>query len=240
MKIAFISDIHGNAVALEAVLADIKTQEVDKIFVLGDICFRGPEPKRSLQLIQQLHTDVVKGNADEWVVRGIQKGEVPDQAFAMMAKEREWIKAKLSEEDIAYLDSLPQDVTFSVNDSISIHAFHATPNSLFDAVLPDAADDTLKEMFMQNSDASVYVYGHIHKSYVRYIEGIIVINIGSVGLPFDGVAMASYGLLEIHEQKVQVAIRRVGYDREKVISLYQTSDYPNGEMMSKIIKTGSQ
>lgn len=64
MKIAFISDIHGNAVALESVLEDIDKKNVDRIIVLGDICFRGPEPKRSLDLVRSLDTYVIKGNAD--------------------------------------------------------------------------------------------------------------------------------------------------------------------------------
>ena len=81
MKLAFISDIHGNATALDAVLQDIKNKNVDKVYVLGDICYRGLEPQRSLELVQSLHTDVIKGNADEWVVRGVQQGEVPDPAW---------------------------------------------------------------------------------------------------------------------------------------------------------------
>ena len=76
MKIAFISDIHGNAVALDAVLNDIEKKKVDKIYVLGDISYRGPEPKRALELVRSLNTDVIKGNADEWVVRGVREGEV--------------------------------------------------------------------------------------------------------------------------------------------------------------------
>ena len=74
MRYAFISDIHGNAVALEAVLKDIEVKQADKIIVLGDVAYRGPEPKKSVELIQSLETDVIKGNADEWIVRGVREG----------------------------------------------------------------------------------------------------------------------------------------------------------------------
>ena len=69
MRIAFISDIHGNANALDAVLGDIQNRNVEKVYCLGDIAYRGPEPQRSVDLIQSLDTFVIKGNADEWVVR---------------------------------------------------------------------------------------------------------------------------------------------------------------------------
>ena len=74
MKMAFISDIHGNANALDAVLEDIKNRQVEKVYCLGDIAYRGPEPQRSVELIRSLDTFVIKGNADEWVVRGVQAG----------------------------------------------------------------------------------------------------------------------------------------------------------------------
>src|SRR5690606_39926340 len=69
LPISFIADIHGNGVALDAVLEDIERQKVDRIAVLGDIAFRGPEPKRVLERVRSLSADVIKGNADEWTVR---------------------------------------------------------------------------------------------------------------------------------------------------------------------------
>ncbi|GAA5346504.1 metallophosphoesterase family protein [Planifilum fimeticola] len=70
MRVAFIADIHGNGVALDAVLEDIEKRKVDRIAVLGDIAFRGPEPKRVLERVRSLPADVIKGNADEWTARG--------------------------------------------------------------------------------------------------------------------------------------------------------------------------
>jgi predicted phosphodiesterase len=96
MKLAFISDIHGNSEALKAVLKNIESRDVDKIVVLGDLCFRGPRPKESLDLIRGLETVVIKGNADEWVVRGIRKGEVKNEAYEIMTIEREWTVAQLA------------------------------------------------------------------------------------------------------------------------------------------------
>src|SRR5690625_7300114 len=128
MKLAFISDVHGNAMALDAVLEDIKKREIDQIIVLGDICYRGPEPKRSLDLIRALETDVIKGNADEWIVRGIKKGEVPEQDLQIMNEEREWTVSALDKSSINYLRDLPTELNLTFG-RMKLHAFHATQNS---------------------------------------------------------------------------------------------------------------
>jgi len=238
MKIAFISDIHGNAVALEAVLQDIKKKEIDKVYVLGDICYRGPEPEKSLSLVRHLHTKVIKGNADEWVVRGVNEGEVAAQALEMMNKERDWTFERLQSGDIDYLNTLPHSLAIEEN-AVKIHAFHATPSSLFDIVSPEAKEEDIKDKLMSKVDSHIYVYGHIHKPYIRYINGRVVMNIGSTGLPFDGLTKASYGLLKINESGISTSIELVDYDVEKVIKQYQDSGYPNAEMMINILRNAS-
>jgi putative phosphoesterase len=235
MKLAFISDIHGNAVALEAVLEDVSKKQVDKVYVLGDICYRGPEPKRSLDLIRSLHTEVIKGNADEWVVRGVRQGEVPDKILQLMNTERDWIVSQLDQADIEYLDSLPTEINSTV-EGISFHAFHATPNSLFDIIPPNADDETLQSKMMSTVEANLYVYAHIHKPYIRYLDGKVIMNIGSVGLPFDGMNKASYGIVEIQEVGFRTSIERVSFDIEKVIQQYQEKDYPNADMMTQVLR----
>ncbi|MDN4526713.1 metallophosphoesterase family protein [Fictibacillus fluitans] len=237
MKIAFISDIHGNAVALETVLQDVKGKSVDQVVVLGDLCFRGPEPKRSLELVQALNTKVIKGNADEWVVRGIGEGEVPSHVMDMMEKERLWCYERLNPEDIAYLQELPSDLTLN-SGPIRVHAFHATPDSLFEVVTPAESEPVLKEKMM-GKQAEFYVYGHIHKAYVKYLAGKCLANTGSVGLPFDGVPRASYLLLEVNETSYHTSIVRVRYDMEQVIRQYKEHDYPNAEIMINVLKNAS-
>ena len=233
MKIAFISDIHGNAVALEAVLKDIEKKQVDTIYVLGDICYRGPEPKRSLQLVQSLNVNVIKGNADEWIVRGVKKGEVPDKVLDTMNAEREWIVSQLDQRDIAYLAELPTALHFEAA-GLTINAFHATPDSLFEVVLPEETDVDIHSKLMLSTDSDVYIYAHIHKPYIRYINGKVMMNIGSVGLPFDGIRKSSYAIIEIEDKRFSTSIERVEYDFEKVINQYEELNYPNQSMVNVI------
>ncbi|MCM3585498.1 metallophosphatase family protein [Mesobacillus maritimus] len=237
MKIAFISDIHGNANALDAVLGDIKERIVDKVYVLGDICYRGPEPQRALDLVRSLNTEVIKGNADEWVVRGINRGEVPDQALEMMNKERDWIYSKLNKESIDYLDKLPTELNIEI-EGVKVHAFHATPDSLFEVVLPDAEAETLTSKMMKK-EADLYIYAHIHRPYIRYMDGKCIMNIGSVGLPFDGLKKASYAIVDIQEGLLQTSIVRVAYDVDQTIQQFSNSDYPNRKQLMKILNSAS-
>lgn len=237
MRIAFLSDIHGNATALEAVLNDIKEQEVDKICVLGDLCFRGPEPKRSLDLIRSLGAHVVKGHADEWLTRGIEKGEVPDEAADILEEERQWTLQRLDDDDLNYLKNLPTEIVLEDGLDLIIHAFHATPDSLFTSVLPDDTDQ-IEDKIMQLDHADMYVYGHIHHPYIRTLHGKNVINTGSVGMSFDGHTLASYVIVDVHDGRHRIHLNRVPYHREHVVELYKQGRYPNTEEMGKVVFYG--
>ncbi|MBW7454965.1 metallophosphoesterase family protein [Paenibacillus sepulcri] len=238
MRAAFISDIHGNSVALQAVLEDIRKKAIDQIYVLGDLCYRGPDPKGSLALVQSLHTRVIKGNADEWVVRGVLPGEVPDKVIDMMNTERDWTVSRLDQQDIGYLNGLPTRLHLDM-EGVSVSAFHATPDSLFDVVLPGGEDELLEEKLMSGADADIFIYAHIHKPYIRYIKGRVLMNIGSVGLPFDGMKKASYAIVEAVQGSISCSIERVDFDIEEVIRQYGEGQYPNAEMMARILRIAS-
>jgi putative phosphoesterase len=235
MRLAFISDIHGNSVALEAVLEDIEKKSVDEIYVLGDLCYRGPDPKACLDRVRALDTKVIKGNADEWVVRGVGQGEVPDHVLEMMSRERDWTVSRLEQEDIDYLEQLPVELHLTV-EGVKIHAFHATPDSLFEIVMPGADDGTLKEKLMSAADVDVYICAHIHKPFIRYFEGKTLLNIGSVGLPFDGMTKSSYAIVEVSAGRISTSIERVPFDSEEVIRRYEEGQYPNTEMMARVLR----
>ena len=238
MRIAFISDIHGNANALDAVLKDIQNRQVERVYVLGDIAYRGPEPQRSVDLVRSLDTFVIKGNADEWVVRGVEQGEVPDHVLEMMRLERDWIYSQMDQESIQYLNDLPTELKLEA-EGVHIHAYHATPDNLFDIVLPHESEELIRTKMMVK-DADLYVYAHIHRPFIRYINGKCIINLGSVGLPFDGLPKASYALIDIHEGSFQTSIVRVDYDIQKTIQQFEESDYPNKEKLIQVLKTAKQ
>ncbi len=226
MKLAVLADIHGNASALEAVLADAEAQGATDYLVLGDLCYRGPKPKESLELIRKLHAKVIKGNADAWAVRGVKEGEVPDSALQMMQTEQTFTASCLSEEDIQYLDSLPTTLEIPLTNKRQMFAFHATPESIFDVVSQEASNQTFEAWTKENPRAEFLTYGHIHVSHFRHIDGRKIFNPGSIGLPFDGDPRASYVILKREENDINLDFRRVSYDINKAVKDLEESGYP--------------
>jgi putative phosphoesterase len=150
---------------------------------------------------------------------------------------REWTFSQLDVDSIDYLKNLPTELNLEY-EKVKIHAYHATPDSLFEVVLPYESDQVLEEKMMRD-EADIYIYGHTHKPYIRYMNGKCIINIGSVGLTFDGLAKSSYAILDIEENSFQTSLVRVNYDVNKVIRQFRQfreSNYPNSEQMIKVLK----
>lgn len=240
MKTALISDIHGNAVALDAVLKDIEARGVDQIAVLGDLCFRGPEPKRALEMVRRLVQEkgahVIKGNVDEWTVRPVREGEVPAHFLPLLNREREWCLSQLGQEDVDWLSALPHELRLQVGEQLELYACHATPDSLFDVLWPDAPDQEIAGRLLREEPAQLFAYGHIHHPYTRFVQGKAVLNTGSVGLPFDGVPQASYILVESKGSAYQAGVVRVPFDVEETVRLYEQHDYPEAELMARVLR----
>jgi putative phosphoesterase len=220
MRIAIVSDIHGNVTALEAVIGDLKTTAPDVVLHGGDLAHAGARPAEAVDRIRELVWPGVRGNTDEmlWApeeLRGF-AARVP-QLRNLMAAIEEMIPttcAWLGEERIAWLKTMPL-----VQRVESVALVHASPNDLWRAPLPDATDAELTETYSE-LQAPVVVYGHIHRSYVRELPGMTVANAGSVNLSYDGDARASY--LIVDENKA--TIRRVEYDLEREIELLRARD----------------
>lgn len=239
MRIALFADIHGNAHALEAVLEDIEKQRADKIIVLGDLVFKGPLPEQCVKMIQQLNTDVIQGNIDEMVgLNHIQEGfaQSPEHEAALR-KEMDWTRARLSEEEIEYLVRLPFEYEEEFMPGHYIFCVHANPHNLLDIVLPGSEEKAHLSMFRQ-TEASIVAYGHIHQPYVRFIDGKVLLNTGSVGLPFDGDPRASYALLEVDEEQLDVSIRRIKYDLDAAADAFKGSGHPFADSVIAAIKAG--
>ena len=241
MKIALISDIHGNAVALDAVLRDIEKMQVDHLMVLGDLAYRGPEPKRVISTLQAIDCTIIGGNADEWVVRGIRDGEVPDASLARMREEREWTVRQLVEEDLDFLAKLPTTHTIWLDEHTSMLLCHATPTNRFPVTLPETPEEELIPLYFARAKSEQHLitaYGHIHLPYIRYINGSVLVNTGSVGMPFDRNPMPSYALVEYTEGHVAVSIRRVRYSTSMAIEALTRVNYPHAEHIAACYTNG--
>ena len=187
MKIAIISDIHGNLEALKSTLEDIKKRNVDKIICLGDIIAKGVHPKECIDIIRKECEIVIQGNCDKhFATIHDNETELPEQE----RKRIKWNQSLISEEDRKYLLDLPYCYEFYMSGSL-VRLFHATPKVNNKAILNVDSIQTKYDMFLPSDNtisdnvADVVIYGHIHHPYMDKIYNKTLINVGSVGNSFD-------------------------------------------------------
>lgn len=230
MRIAIISDIHGNYIALEAVLRDLAEQpSVDQLVIAGDLCLNGPCPREVLQRVQELHCPVIQGNVD---------AEVVTQASGKGEKKRNtatWTREQIGQAGIDYLASLPFSHRISNSNGSDLLIVHANPLNLEDAIFPNASDSTL-EHFLGSLDSKIgaLAFGHLHIAYTRHWRHLLLVDVGSCGIPRDEDHRASCGVLSWQDRHWEAEIRRVAYDVQAVVKQIKTSGMPNPE---KRIKT---
>jgi putative phosphoesterase len=230
MRVAVISDIHGNQIALEAVLADLSRQPaVDHLVIAGDLCLNGPCPRQVLEVLQQLACPVIRGNVDT---------EVVNEAPGKGAKKRStaaWTREQIGKEGIDYLAALPFSHRITNSGGSDLLIVHANPLNLEDAIFPNAPDSDLEHM-LGGTELTVgaLAFGHLHIAYTRRWRHLLLVDVASCGLPRDEDLRAAYGILSWQDDDWEAEIRRVPYDVQAVVKQFKMSGIPNVE---KRIKT---
>ena len=233
MRVAIVSDIHGNRTAFEAVLADLRQTSPDLILHGGDLAHGGANPAEIVDRIRDLGWQGVAGNADEMLFRPESLTEFAGQLprlqpmFSAIEEMAAADREALGEQRLAWLSTLP---------GIQIHApfalVHATPKSLWRAPAPDASDAKLESVYSPLGQP-VAIYAHIHCSYVRSIPDLMVVNTGSVSLSCDGDRRAAYLLLDGRNP----TIRRVEYDVDQELKALAESGLPHSDWTAKMLET---
>lgn len=230
MRIAVISDIHGNQIALEAVLQDLAQQPaVDQVVIAGDLCLNGPCPREVLETVQGLGCPVIQGNVDlEVVNQAPEKGEKKRSTVG-------WTREQIGHKGIDYLASLPFSHTIANPDGSDMLIVHANPLNLEDAIFPNAPDSVLEHFLGGLAlGIGVMVFGHLHIAYTRRWRHLLLVDVASCGLPRDEDLRAAYGILTWQNSLWSAEIRRVVYDVRAVVKQIKTCGMPN---VDKRIKT---
>jgi predicted phosphodiesterase len=234
VRIAIVSDIHGNRTAFEAVLADLRQTSPDLILHGGDLADGGSSPVEIVDRVRELGWPGVVGNTDEMLFRPDSltefAGPLPKlhPMFAAIAEMAAVTREMLGEERLAWLRGLPR---------MQVHApmalVHASPASPWRAPAPEASDGELEAVYTPLGQP-VAIYGHIHRPYLRSVSGMTVANTGSVSMSYDGDRRASYVLLDGSTP----TIRRVEYDVDREIRALAGCGLPHSDWVAKMLDSG--
>ena len=234
MRIAIVSDVHGNLSALEAVLSDLRDTSPDLVLHGGDLADGGARPAAVVDCVIDQGWDGGVGNTDEMLfdagaltefARAANEALLPMfQAIEQMAA---FTRAALGETRIAWMRELPRGRTHEL-----LALVHASPGDLWRAPGRDASDAELDRVYRPLGRKQV-AYGHIHQPFVRKIAELTIANSGSVGLSHDGDARAAYLLLD----EAGPQIRRVEYDLERELKALRESALPHADWVARTLKT---
>jgi len=231
IRIAIISDVHGNLPALETVLSDINDRKIDKIICLGDLAGKGPSSAEVVDLVRNRCDSVVKGNWDYFMTE--------EKADVLL-----WHQNKLGLERLEYLKSLPIYNEFYISGKL-VRLCHASPNDIFHRTYISTDLEERLRLFEPSDEtqqpADVVGYGDIHGAYLDNFDGKTIFNAGSVGNPLD-MPLASYAILEgmygsKSESSFSVSIVRVPYDIELAVEHALITDMPEKELYINELRT---
>jgi putative phosphoesterase len=234
MRVAVVTDIHGNRRALHGVLADLKQIAPDLILHGGDLVFGGTQPGEIIDEIRSLGWLGVLGNTDEllWTdERLTEMSTAHPNLTPLLGRLRELIapmRARIGEERLRWLKTLPAT---HMGDGFAV--VHASPKNLWRAPMANATDEEIQKTYTELG-VPVVIYGHIHVSYVRQLRGMTVANAGSISQSYDGDQRAAYAVID----GGNVTIRRVEYDVESEARDLLQSGLPHAEWLSRILLAG--
>lgn len=237
MKIALISDIHGNGVAFDAVLSALESVDLDGAVCLGDVVQGGAQPKQTLARLRKLDYPTILGNADDLVLTGAAGSEpVTEEQQAVRA----WTLAQLSEADLAFMDSFRPTVDVHLGGGRRLLCFHGSPRSYDEVILPETSQDELVAMLPPDTPAFL-AGGHTHLQQIRRVGASLFINPGTVGLSLDRHSQgddirtdpwAAYAVLTVEPEKSGVEFFRIAYDRAQYANAVLVSGHPAGERLA--------
>jgi predicted phosphodiesterase len=217
VKVAVLSDVHGNSIALAAVLRELEREQPDLIVSGGDLTW-GPLPEETFALASGLNARFVRGNADRAVLENVSSTE-----------REQWMQAHHTTEMREFLAGFEENVVVEVDGLGPVRFCHGSPRTDEECVTPETPEARVRE-FSTGVDERVIVTAHVHIQFDREVAGIRSVNAGSVGLPYEGKAGAYWALLG-----PDVELRRTEYDLDETIARYRETGQPGVEQIIEMM-----
>ncbi|MCC6905243.1 MAG: metallophosphoesterase family protein [Anaerolineae bacterium] len=245
MRIALISDIHGNAIALDTVLRRIEAEEVDRIICMGDVTAVGPQPRECLDRVAALGCPLIMGNHDRWLLTGddgllVPKSSQDDAELFRVVKDIDsWCREQLSPGDLDFISTFQQSIEVTLSEGLSgevlkMLVFHGSPKLDTDIILSSTPAQALDEM-LGETDATLLAGGHTHVQMIRRHHAKVIINPGSVGAPFEFTPRgeirnpwwAEYAMITVEKGHLGIDLRRLHCDQHAITQAVRQARMPH-------------
>jgi len=233
MRIAFISDIHGNLHALELVLADIKGVGVDQIICLGDIASLGPQPREVIARLRELQIPIIMGNHENYLLNP----QLTENHHPWLRAAEYWCLTQLTQGELDFLRSFPPQLNLTLDHAIPVLCYHASPRSNEEWIFPTITSEALDEIFAGET-AQIMIGGHTHVQMLRQHKGLLIVNPGSIGMPFEfpmrgqnqhALRWAEYAILDRTDGKFTAHLHRLPIDFAELSKTARASTLPDVE-----------
>jgi putative phosphoesterase len=237
MRIALISDLHGNEVALEAVLDDIGRAGVDRIICLGDTATLGPRPGFVLQRLRELGCLCIMGNHDEFLLDPPLIHRYSEAPIILQSVD--WCRAQLGSKELDFVRTFQTHAEIPLDAGAALFVFHGSPRSHMEDLLATTPPDEL-DVLLDGRRAAVMAGGHTHLQMLRQHRGILLVNPGSLGMPFREYVAggppsilphAEYATVESAGGQLGVTLRRVALDVRAHRATIAACDLPLRELL---------
>lgn len=236
MRVAIVSDSHGDLVALEAILADVRRMAPDRVVIAGDIAQGGPQPVEVMDRLLGLGCPMVRGNSDDFLVRlAGEKALDSDLPAEVLARGRKSVEL-LGPERIQALAELPLSWNLRIPAFGTLTVVHATPWSNEDVVLATDASHVAERM-LDEAAADALAYGHIHSPYQRQVGRRLLLSVGAVAGSNDTDPRPCYTVLDL-DSEVWAEVRRVECPAEERLAAYEGAGFEVSEKSRRQLLRG--
>jgi predicted phosphodiesterase len=226
MRLAVISDVHNNLAALEAVVADLRVVSPDSILIAGDFLNRGPQPREVLQLVRSLGWPLLRGNHEDYVLAQCCDIAGDDPLANPIWQPARWTAQQISK-PVDDIGALPIATTLTGPDDSRVLVAHGRPDVNNNGVFGRTTDDELRQM-LSAQPPDLFLCAHTHVPLVRHIDTTLIMNVGAVGLPFNGDPRAQYGIATWRNGEWHAELRAVEYDRQATLDAFKTNNFFEG------------
>lgn len=236
-KIAMLADIHGNLPALDAVLAQIAAEGIERVVCLGDVASLGPQPREVIARLRALGCPVVLGNTDAMLLALEHNASAPPSDDWRYEDFDQWCAAQLTADDFAYLRTFQPTISVPLDDRMTLLCYHGSPGSYDERITAETTDAALQEM-LAVMPAQLYAGGHTHQQLLRRHREVLVLNPGTVGFAKDAIAPAApmrnpswaeYAVLAWDGGQLEVSLRRVPFDLDALFAALDASGIPRAQ-----------